>query len=214
MRLTKFGHACVRLEHAGGAVVIDPGMFTGPEALEGADALLITHEHMDHFSEERVRAAVEAHPGLRIWTNHAVAPLLEGIGAKVTVVGDGDAFDLDGLPVTVHGEWHEVIHPDIPRVRNVGFLLGGRVFHPGDSFTVPPDTVDTLLLPLGAPWLKAGELVDYVREARPRQAVAIHEGTLSEIGQVIHGRLLGPEGPGTGGADYRVLAPGESVDVP
>ena len=32
MRITKFGHACVRLEHDGKVVVVDPGMFTDPEA--------------------------------------------------------------------------------------------------------------------------------------------------------------------------------------
>ncbi|MFJ5231763.1 MBL fold metallo-hydrolase [Kitasatospora sp. NPDC088391] len=213
MRLTKFGHACVRIEHAGGAVLIDPGMFSGPEVVAGVSALLITHEHADHFTEERVRAAVEANPGLRVFTNGAVARQLEGIGTKVTVVGDGDAFDLEGLPVTVHGEWHAEIHRDIPRIPNIGFLLGGRVFHPGDALTAPPDTVDTLLLPLGAPWLRAGDLVDYLRDARPRQAVAIHEATLSEAGQAVHGRLLGPQGPGTGGVEYRTLAAGETLEL-
>ena len=44
MRITKFGHACVRVEYAGTTLVIDPGVFTQPEALTGADAVLITHE--------------------------------------------------------------------------------------------------------------------------------------------------------------------------
>src|SRR6478609_6851453 len=136
MRLTKYGHACVRIEHAEGAVLIDPGMFSGPEVVAGVSALLITHEHADHFTEGQVRAAVEANPGLRVYTNSSVARQLDGIGAKVTVVGDGDAFDLDGLPVTVHGEWHAEIHADIPRIPNIGFLLGGRAFHPGDALTV------------------------------------------------------------------------------
>ncbi|WP_318552223.1 MBL fold metallo-hydrolase [Kitasatospora fiedleri] len=188
-------------------------MFSGTEVVADVNALLITHEHADHFTEQQVRAAVEANPGLRVYTNSAVARQLEGIGARVTVVGDGDAFDLDGLPVTVHGEWHAEIHPDIPRIPNIGFLLGGRAFHPGDALTLPPDTVDTLLLPLGAPWLRAGELVDYLRETQPRQAVAIHEATLSEAGQAVHGRLLGPQGPGTGGVEYRTLAAGESLDL-
>ncbi|MFD0527889.1 MBL fold metallo-hydrolase [Kitasatospora arboriphila] len=167
MRLTKLGHACVRIEHQGTTVVIDPGAFTEADATRGADAVLITHEHMDHFAEDRLRAAVEADPGLRIWTNRAVAAQLEGIGAQVAVVGEGDAFDIDGLGVSVHGEWHAVIHPDIPRVGNIGFLLDGRLFHPGDALTVPPHPVDTLLLPIAGPWTKVSELIDYVREAEP-----------------------------------------------
>ena len=49
MRITKFGHACVRIEHGGAALVVDPGMFTEPEAVDGAEAVVITHEHPDHY---------------------------------------------------------------------------------------------------------------------------------------------------------------------
>ncbi|MCU7825381.1 MBL fold metallo-hydrolase [Kitasatospora sp. DSM 101779] len=212
MRLTKFGHACVRIEHQGTTVVIDPGAFTEADATLGADAVLITHEHMDHFAEGRLRAAVEARPGLRIWANGAVAAKLEGIGTRVTVVGEGDAFDIDGLGVSVHGEWHAVIHPDIPRVGNIGFLLDGRLFHPGDALTVPPHPVDTLLLPIAGPWAKVSELIDYVREAGPGRALAIHEAVLSEVGQMVHGRLLGEGGPGAG-APFAQLAAGEQLDL-
>jgi L-ascorbate metabolism protein UlaG (beta-lactamase superfamily) len=46
---------------------------TEPEALDGADAVLITHEHFDHLDEGRVRAALDASPGLRVWTKPARA---------------------------------------------------------------------------------------------------------------------------------------------
>ncbi|MFF7456656.1 MBL fold metallo-hydrolase [Kitasatospora sp. NPDC008115] len=212
MRITKFGHACVRLEHEGTAVVVDPGMFTDPAALAGADAVLITHEHADHFDEAPLRAALEADPALRVWTNPDVARKLEGAARRVTAVGEDDAFEIGAIAVTVHGEWHAVIHPEIPRVRNVGFLFDGRLFHPGDALTVPPQPVDTLLLPIAAPWTKVAELVDYVREAGPRQAVPVHDAVLSPAGLAVHTRLVGPGGPGTG-AELRTLGEGESLDL-
>ncbi|MER8102999.1 MBL fold metallo-hydrolase [Kitasatospora sp. NPDC094016] len=212
MRITKFGHACVRLEHDGTTVVVDPGAFTDPAALTGADAVLITHEHMDHFEEARLRAALEADPALRVWTNSAVAALLDGVAQRVAVVGEGDAFEVGGVGVSVHGEWHAVIHRDIPQVKNIGFLFDGRLFHPGDAFTVPPHSVDTLLLPLAAPWSKVSEVVDYVREAAPRVAVPVHEAMLSPIGHMVTTRLLGPDGPGTG-AELTVLGEGESLEL-
>ncbi|MFI6447037.1 MBL fold metallo-hydrolase [Kitasatospora sp. NPDC050543] len=212
MRLTKLGHACVRLERGGTTVVIDPGMFTEPDAFAGADAVLITHEHFDHFAEERLRAALAADPALRVWTNGAVAAKLDGVAQRVSVVGEGDAFEVGGIGVTVHGEWHAVIHPEIPRVGNIGFVLDGRVFHPGDALTVPPHPVDTLLLPIAGPWNKLGELIDYVREVGPRRALAIHEAVLSEVGQAISARLLGEGGPGTG-AEFARLAAGEQLDL-
>jgi L-ascorbate metabolism protein UlaG (beta-lactamase superfamily) len=213
MRITKFGHACVRLDIDGTAVVIDPGVFTDPAALEGADAVLITHEHADHFEETRLRAALDAHPGLRVWTNSAVAAQLDAPAGRVTVVGEGDVFDIGGLEVSVHGEWHAVIHPEIPRVKNIGFLFDGRLFHPGDAFTVPPLPVDTLLLPIAAPWSKVSETIDYVREVRPRLAVPVHDAVLSPAGFGVHTRLVGPGGPGTG-AELKTLEEAESLDLP
>ncbi|MFG3049876.1 MBL fold metallo-hydrolase [Kitasatospora sp. NPDC048239] len=212
MRLTKFGHACVRLEQGDTTLVIDPGMFTEPAALAGADAVLITHEHADHFEAAALRAALAADPELRVFTNRAVAEQLDGVAQRVTVVGEGDAFEIGGIGVSVHGEWHAVIHPEIPLVRNIGFLVDGRVFHPGDALTVPPHAVETLLLPIAGPWTKVSELVDYVREAGPSRALPIHDAVLSPAGLAVHTRLVGPGGPGTG-AEVSALAAGESLDL-
>ena len=55
MRITKFGHACVRLETGDHTIVLDPGGFTEPEAVDGATAVLITHEHADHYSPDHLR---------------------------------------------------------------------------------------------------------------------------------------------------------------
>src|SRR4051794_12864477 len=106
MRLRKLGHACVRLEQAGATLVIDPGSFSAPDALDNAHAVLITHEHVDHVVPDQVRAAVQRTPGLGIWTNPAVADLLAGSGAQVEAVADGDRFRVaDTFDVLVRGEW-------------------------------------------------------------------------------------------------------------
>jgi L-ascorbate metabolism protein UlaG (beta-lactamase superfamily) len=212
VKLTKWGHACVRVEHDGQALVIDPGAFTEPTALDGADALLITHEHVDHFAPERVLAAAETNPALRIWTNWDVAAKLPGLGDRVTVVGHGDAVQCAGIEVEVYGEWHAEIHRDLPRLRNTGFLLNGTVFHPGDALTAPDRPVSTLLLPLYAPWTTVGNLVDYLRSLAPSQALAVHDAAINEIGLAMLGGLLGDGGPGTG-VPFTRLAPGESVDL-
>lgn len=210
MELTKFGHACVRLEKDGRRLVIDPGGLTDQRAWEGADAVLVTHEHFDHFSEEALRRAAAARPGLRIWTNSSVAKRLDGLGAQVAVTGEGDAFSAAGFDITVHGAWHAVIHPDVPRIPNVGFLVDGALFHPGDALTVPGAPVDTLLLPVHAPWSTVGDLIDYLREVAPRDAYAVHDGALNDTGTAMVEGFLGERGPGVP-TRYRRLAPGMSA---
>ncbi|MGW7351828.1 MBL fold metallo-hydrolase [Streptomyces sp. NPDC054784] len=214
MELTKKGHACVRLTKDGGTLVIDPGAFSEPDAAIGADAVLVTHEHPDHFDEGRLRAALEANPAAQLWTLASVAEqVAAAFPGRVHTVGHGDTFTAAGFDVEVHGELHAVIHPDIPRVTNVGYLVEGSVFHPGDALTVPGRPVDTLLLPVHAPWNKVGEIVDYLREVRPRQAYDVHDGLLGDFGHAVYGRLLGPGGPGVGGAEHTRLEPGSTVPV-
>ena len=212
MELTKHGHACVVVSDGDRRLVVDPGAFTDPVVLEGASAVLVTHEHADHVVPDRLRAALEADPALEVWTNPSVAALFEGLGSRVHAVGNGDAVTAAGFEVQVHGEWHAVIHPDLPRVRNVGFLVEGQVFHPGDAFTVPGAPVPTLLLPLHAPWSKVAELIDYVREVDADQAYAVHDGLLNDTGLGVVSGLLGERGPGTP-TPFSRLAPGESVDL-
>ncbi|MGY1716711.1 MBL fold metallo-hydrolase [Geodermatophilus sp. SYSU D01106] len=212
MQLTKHGHACVVLEDDGRRLVVDPGAFTDPAALDGATAVLVTHEHPDHFVGDRLRAALDADPALEVWTNPSVAGQLEGLGGRVHAVGHGDAVTVAGFDVQVHGEWHAVIHPELPRVRNVGFLVAGRVFHPGDAFTVPDAPVPALLLPLHAPWSKTAEVVDYVRAVGAERAFAVHDGLLNDTGLGVVAGLLGERGPGTP-TPYARLAPGESVGL-
>jgi L-ascorbate metabolism protein UlaG (beta-lactamase superfamily) len=212
MELIKHGHACVVLAEDDRRIVIDPGVFTDPAALDGADAVLVTHEHADHFEPTRLRAALDAAPGLEVWTNRSVVAALDGLGARVHVVGAGDAIEVAGFDVRVHGELHAVVHPELPRVANVGFLVGGRVFHPGDALTVPDEPVSTLLVPMHAPWSKVAELIDYVRAVDADQAFAVHDGLLNDAGLGVVGGLLGERGPGTP-TPFSRLAPGDAVEL-
>ena len=194
MKLTKQGHSCIRLDKGGPVLVIDPGGagFTEPEAVRGAAAVLITHEHPDHFDEGHVRAALDADPAVEVWTLASVAArLADGYPGRVHTVGHGDTFTAAGFEVEVHGELHAVIHPDIPRITNVGFLVDGALFHPGDALTVPGRPVETLMLPLNAPWSKAAEVADYVREVGPGRVFDIHDGLLNGTGLGLYGTVVG-----------------------
>jgi L-ascorbate metabolism protein UlaG (beta-lactamase superfamily) len=209
MRVVKYTHSCVRLEKDDRALVIDPGSFSEEEPLDGATAVLITHEHPDHLDVEKLKR----HPSLEVWTNAAVAEMLADAGPeRVHVVADGSAFTAAGFDVTVHGERHEVIHPDLPPVPNIGFFVDDQVFHPGDAFTDPGRPVATLFVPVSAPWMLGANAVDYVRTVKPALALGVHDGLLNDIGLSVHSGLI-QRMSDAAGVDYRLLTPGTAVGV-
>ncbi len=184
MKLTKFGHSCVRLDDRGSALTLDPGVFSdSATALEGADAVLITHEHPDHIDTPALLAAAQANPSLRVWAPAVVAATLTGLGERVTIAEPGTAFDAAGFPVRTFGGQHALIHSLIPVVANVAYLIAEDVYHPGDSFTVPAATVRILLIPIHAPWSKLAEVVDFTIAVRAEAAHQIHDGLLNDIGR-------------------------------
>ncbi|MEU9555139.1 MBL fold metallo-hydrolase [Streptomyces fumanus] len=213
MRLTKHAHACVTVEKDGTRLVIDPGTLTpdAAEAVARADAVLVTHEHFDHFDEKLIAAALAARPELRVYGTAAVARALGG-DERVRAVTAGDTFAVGPVAVAVHGHRHAPIHADVPRPDNVGYLLdGGALYHPGDAYHVPDAPVRTLLLPTSGPWTKLGEAADYVRAVRPGRVVQIHELMLSELGQTSTARLLGEQG--LTGVPVTRLAPGATLTL-
>jgi glyoxylase-like metal-dependent hydrolase (beta-lactamase superfamily II) len=184
MQMTKYTHACVRLESADRALVIDPGAFSETAvALDGVGAVLITHEHFDHVNADAVLEAARANPELRVWAPPSVVQQLGELGSRATAVSAGESFDAAGFSVRTFGGQHAVIHPVIGTpCANVGYLVDDEVYHPGDSFVVPTAPVSTLLVPLHAPWSKLAEVIDFVIAVRAPQAFQIHDAMLSESG--------------------------------
>lgn len=194
MKLVKHAHACVSLEKEGGRLLIDPGTFTpnAAELIASTDTVLITHEHPDHFDEDLITAALRARSGLRVYGPAAVVGRWAEYDGRAIAVAEGDKLAAGGFEVGVFNKIHALIHADILRVANVGYLVDGDVFHPGDSYDAPPVPVRTLLLPTGGPWTKVGEAADFVRAVQPERVVQIHEITLSEAGQQTVSRFLSP----------------------
>jgi L-ascorbate metabolism protein UlaG (beta-lactamase superfamily) len=212
MRLTKFGHSCLLVEEGGARVLLDPGSFSdGFETLEGLTAVCLTHQHVDHLDPERVRPLLDRNPGVRVVSDEGSAEALGEAGADVEVVHDGDELALGGLALRVVGRDHAAVHPEVPVVPNVGYLVGGRLFHPGDALTMPGEPVEVLAVPAGAPWLKLADAVDYLRKVGPRVAVPVHEKVLSEVGISSHYRLL--EQLGGPGTTFEVLDDGRPVEL-
>jgi L-ascorbate metabolism protein UlaG (beta-lactamase superfamily) len=199
MELTHFGHSCLLASFAAGTdptpttILFDPGTFShGFEGITGLTAILITHQHPDHADPARLPALVEANPGAALYADPQTAAQL---GGGWQAVHAGDEFAVGGLTVRGGGGRHAVIHPEIPVIDNISYLVGdgehpARLMHPGDALFVPEEQVDVLATPAAAPWMKISEAVDYLRAVAPAHAVPIHQGVVApEARGIYYGRL-------------------------
>jgi L-ascorbate metabolism protein UlaG (beta-lactamase superfamily) len=213
MEITKYTHSCIRIDDRGRAVVVDPGEFSEVEtALSGAHAVLVTHEHPDHVEVQALTRAAATDQELRIWAPASVAAMLTDIGDRVTTVEAGDTVSAGGFNVRVVGGQHALIHRSMPVVANIGYVVDDAVYHPGDSFEVPTSEIETLLVPMHAPWSKMAEVLDFVIAVRPVRAYPIHDALLSDIGLGLVGAHL-ERIAAAYGVEYRRLVPAESVSV-
>ena len=212
MRLTKNEHAALLLEEAGHSLIIDPGVLSTPfPDLTGVVAVVLTHEHADHWSPEQLDRIRKASPGVPIYGPEGVAAAASDY--DITVVNPGDTVEIEPFTLRFFGGEHEIIHSSIPQIQNVGVLVNGEFYYPGDSYAVP-DGVDVKVLaaPLGAPWLKISDAMDFVLAVAPRRAFGTHDMTLSVVGRDM-ARARIDWATAQGGGEFVALEPGESLDI-
>ena len=211
MKLTKYEHSCLVLTKGESSVVIDPGTFTMPLSdLTGVVAIVITHEHADHWAPEQLTRLLDRNPEARILGPAGLAAA--AMSFTVETVANGDTVEVGPFTLSFFGEKHAVIHSSIPVIDNVGVLVDGSLYYAGDSYTVPDVPVETLAVPIGAPWLKIGDAMDYVLEVKPRRSFPVHDSVLSKIGKNMTQERIKAVTE-QGGGEFFVLEPGESLDL-
>jgi L-ascorbate metabolism protein UlaG (beta-lactamase superfamily) len=211
MKITKYGHACLLIEEGKARFLIDPGAYSrGFEKVTNLDAILITHQHQDHCAPENIQKLLATNPDAQILADEQSAKQLTEQGIEARVMHAGDSLELTGVVIKVVGSDHAVIHPDIPGIANVGYVIAEKFFYPGDNFTDPGQEIEVLAVPLGAPWLKVSEVVDYVRATQPRVAIPVHDAVLAMPEMHIRTLTRLTEGRGI---EVRVVSDGQSIEI-
>jgi L-ascorbate metabolism protein UlaG (beta-lactamase superfamily) len=210
MKVTKYEHATLLLAIGDDTLVIDPGMFLSAVDFGNAAAIVITHEHGDHWTPDQLTRILEKNPGTPIYGPEGVKTAAAGF--DVNVVKAGDTVEAGPFTLKFFGEKHAVIHESIPVPDNVGVLVNDELYYPGDSYTVPEAEVGTLAAPIGAPWLKIGEAMDFVLAVKPKRAFYAHDMTLSAAGKKMAADRLQWATEQNGGA-FHPLEVAEELDI-
>jgi len=214
MKITKYGHSCLLVEENFVKIITDPGKWNPTPDVENVNAILITHEHQDHFELSQVKEILEKSPEALVITHEAVAAKLSEAGVPHVIIEPGSAIDVNGVSVESYGTEHATIYGPVSPCRNTGYLIAEKLFAPGDALhDIPGKPVEILALPCGGPWMRLSEAIDYAKKVQPKSVFPIHDAIYTEeyrsdlIPRVVGGNL---ENAGIAFVD---MAPGASVEL-
>jgi len=185
--LTPFEHASLMLTLGGQRILVDPVGGADRYASAGVPAaVLVTHEHGDHFDPETLAAIVTE--GVALVVNPAVAEKLpEGLRARATVMANGDRGEVAGIPIEAVPAYN--ITPERtqyhPQGRDNGYVLTspdhGRIYIAGDTEATPEfraqKDIALAFVPMNLPYtMEVDQAVEGVAEMAPRMVIPYHHG--------------------------------------
>lgn len=171
--------SCLVVATDAAITLFDPGFHTFESGEIDLDTIgdisrvLITHEHGDHVNPDFVKWLIDRQSDLAVYSNEAVAGLLDGYGIEV------DTGDPTGAT------YEDVLHEMIPtgaQPPNRAYTIDGVLTHPGDSYQ-PAATAPVLALPLIVPWGSTTQSMDFARRLAPSQVIPIHDFYLNDGGR-------------------------------
>lgn len=191
MKITKYGHACFSVEDEGKLLIVDPGAYTTDmPALSSVVAVVVTHNHPDHFDAAALGAIIARNPDAVIYAPEEITYQL-GDTLPNHSVKTGDTVQAGPFELSFNGGDHADIHSDIPTPVNLGVQINKTLYYPGDSFTKPDTHIKMLALPVAAPWMKLGDAIDYLKLVQPDAVFPTHDAIASQAGKDLADQMIG-----------------------
>jgi len=191
MKLTKYGHACFTVTKDDATLVVDPGNWsTDTPDLSNVVAVVITHEHADHFDHEQLQKIATHCPDATVFAHESITNAISELPTHSVAVGD--TVTVGPFTLSFYGGTHATIYADYPQTANLGVMVNDTLYYPGDSFAVPDKPVQVLALPASAPWMRISESMDFCKAVDASVLVfPTHDAILSDVGKSLADKLLG-----------------------
>jgi L-ascorbate metabolism protein UlaG (beta-lactamase superfamily) len=211
MKVTKLEHATLVLEQNGETLILDPGFYTRPmDGYKNVVGIVITHNHDDHVHDDQIDRILKDNPNAVILGTEEVAKRLGDRNAKA--VHHGDIHQLGSFTAEFFGDMHIEIHRSIPIIQNCGVMINDTLYYPGDSYTKPDRKVKVLGCPASAPWLKIGDVMDFITEVKPESVFPTHNIHLSDQGNQLNNNRIKQVTEENGGV-FNYLLPGQAFNI-
>lgn len=183
-----FGHSSFKI-NAGKIIYIDPYIL--PDFTQGADIILITHEHYDHFSMPNIKRLLKPETIVvmpQSCTSASNYAELVKMKIKVHLMHQESkiavgAIEIESVPAYNLGK------PYHQQGKGIGYILSFgkiKIYHAGDTDRIPEMAklekleIDAALLPIGGQFtMNEEEAAEAVRVIRPKIAVPMHYGKIT-----------------------------------
>ncbi len=204
MKITRYFQSCLLIEEGGARILIDP---SGQESQDSAkfgklDAVLYTHEHGDHFDDQLAEKLKTE--GAALYANASTAKQMK---SPPNVASDGQEFEAGGIKIKAIELPHCLLWDGSKSAQNTGYLVAGKLFHPGDGKELAGLQVDILALPINGPDISLLDAFNFAKQLASKEILPIHYDYLGGNPEVFANIGKGM------GLSVHPLEIGESIDL-